>query len=42
MKLIKIAHYLWNKQWLRTPSIAAAIILILCFISYKLPMAKPY
>ncbi len=38
MKLIKIANYLWSKQWLRTPSIAAVIILILCVISYKLPM----
>jgi hypothetical protein len=38
MKLKKIANYLWSKQCLRTPSIAAAIILMLCVISYKLPM----
>lgn len=34
MKLKKIADYFWSKQFLRTPSVAAAIILILCLISY--------
>jgi hypothetical protein len=34
MKLKKIASYLCSKQFLQTPSIAAAIILILFFISY--------
>jgi hypothetical protein len=42
MKPKKIANYLWGKQWLRTPSIAAAIIMMLCVISYKLPMVNPY